>query len=643
MVRFYLSFILSLVVLSAATAQDYRTSLIPDSLKYNANAVVRNYKASYEVEARDKLKAGIRWAITVFDKDGLGYLNAFAYYNDAIRIKSMEAIVYDRNGEEIDKFRKKDFKDVSAVSGGTMYSDSRVLYLDYTPVTYPFTMEFSFESTTSNTSYLPRFYFLSGYGISTEFASYELHYTPEMEAPRVLESNVQGLDIKKEVQPGRLYYEARGLTSVKREDYAPQFSEVVPNIEVAMNQFHLEGREGYAANWEQLGSWMYKEILAGRQELSGQSIEEVRALTEGIDDIYEKSKIVYNYVQEQTRYISVQVGIGGIQPIAAIEVDDVKYGDCKGLTNYTIALLNAVGVEAYYVHVESGNAMQSFSEDFASLAAGDHVILAIPYKEGYIWSDCTSKIHPFGFIGDFTDNRNVLVITPAGGRLERTVAYLDSDNRLDTKAECYLYDNGALEASLELTAEGIEYDHYFPKWEMIRDESDMKEWYANFWPYLNGFRLDSYSHQNDRDAVVLTENLEVEVGSYMSKAGEQLLLSLNVFNRKVELPDRYRNRKLPFQVNRGKLHTDEYTFHLPEGYRPESIPDSVSLKTEFGDYAISCKANEDGTLTYKRSFLLKNGSYPKEKYGEFRNFLKKVRSSDQAKILLVPNGELAQN
>ena len=64
-----------------------------------------------------------------------------------------------------------------------------------------------------------------------------------------------------------------------------------------------------------------------------------------------KAKKIYQYVQDNTRYISVQVGIGGMQPITAKEVDLVKYGDCKGLTNYTKSLLDIVGVKSNYTRL----------------------------------------------------------------------------------------------------------------------------------------------------------------------------------------------------------------------------------------------------------------------------------------------------
>jgi transglutaminase-like putative cysteine protease len=44
-----------------------------------------------------------------------------------------------------------------------------------------------------------------------------------------------------------------------------------------------------------------------------------------------KAKKIYQYLQNKTRYISVQIGIGGFQPVTAADVDRLGYGDCKGI------------------------------------------------------------------------------------------------------------------------------------------------------------------------------------------------------------------------------------------------------------------------------------------------------------------------
>ena len=95
---------------------------------------------------------------------------------------------------------------------------------------------------------------------------------------------------------------------------------------------------------EGFGSWMHQNLLEGTDEISQETQQKIRTLIGTETDLIQKAKIIYQYVQDKTRYVSIQLGIGGWKPITAYEVDRLGFGDCKALTNYTSALLNIVNV-----------------------------------------------------------------------------------------------------------------------------------------------------------------------------------------------------------------------------------------------------------------------------------------------------------
>lgn len=162
---------------------------------------------------------------------------------------------------------------------------------------------------------------------------------------------------------------------------------------------------------------MHRKLIQDRDVLDVSTIEKIKSLVAGVTNPIEKAKIVYKFVQDKTRYISVQIGIGGWEPIAANQVDKVGYGDCKGLTNYTKALLDAVGITSYFTLVYAQQ-KRNIVKDFSSMQ-GNHAILNIPNNGNDIWLECTSQTISFGFLGDFTDDRDVLVVTPEGGIIKK--------------------------------------------------------------------------------------------------------------------------------------------------------------------------------------------------------------------------------
>lgn len=173
--------LLLFVASSVAFSQDLKLSALTvnPELSEGADSVFRNEEITLDLSREGKLKTLISRVVTVYNKAGLGDVAAYAGYDNNTKVNSIEAYVYDLSGKEREHFKERDFKDVSAVDGGTLYADSRVLYLDYTPTTYPFTVHFISETTSETTAFLRPWMPLSRYKSGTEFSKFTVIYPPE--------------------------------------------------------------------------------------------------------------------------------------------------------------------------------------------------------------------------------------------------------------------------------------------------------------------------------------------------------------------------------------------------------------------------------------------------------------------------------
>ncbi|WP_299434541.1 DUF3857 domain-containing protein [uncultured Maribacter sp.] len=632
--RFFLFTLLFLYsIFSFSQYFEYQSHLIDDNLKKNADAVVRLDEMVVDVSAQDYMVLKSKRVVTVLNKKGRKHVHAYGGYSNSRKLKFIKAVIYDAFGNELKKIREKDFIDVSAVSGGTLYSDYRIKYLKYTPTQYPYTVIFEKEIQTKNTAFIPSWYFMDGFMSSVEKNRFLINYSSSDLKPVIKEKNLESLNVKIKNNENSISYSVANIPAVRYENLGPPSNELAPKIMVRLNDFHYEGYNAHVENWEQLGSWMYNNILKGRDELPESVKQHVNELVKDADTNLEKAKIVYEYMQSVTRYISVQVGIGGIQPILASQVDRVKYGDCKGLSNYTHSLLDAVGVESYYVHVEAGRDKVDFDEEFPSLEQGNHAILAIPNGDDYTWIDCTSQTHPFGFVGDFTDDRMVLVMKPEGGVIVRTPVYIEETNSQKIEGKIELLSNGTLKAKAIIETTGIKYDNRFNI--ENEDKEEVLEHYQNQWSTINNLVLKDYKFSNNKSEVKFLEEVSISAENFSKPSGGRILFCANILNRNNFVPKRYRSRKMPFKISRGFLDIDSYKIKIPDGYTVESLPNKKEISSEFGDYVAEVVMLEDGSLKYEHRFLLKSGNYPKEKYNDYRNFRKEVSKSDNAQVVLI--------
>lgn len=605
--------------------------LITDSLKTNANTIIRSNITDVTINSVNSITIKRRRVVTVLNELGNKNINLYQHYNNDTEIKELSVKIYDALGKEIKKISEKKFTDVSAADGFSLYSDAKVKYFDYTPTSYPYTVVFKSETHSSSTGFIPDWYPISGYLIGLKKSTYVVNNPTGLEI-RKKEVNFDGFPVENLSTENKIHYELKNQPAKKYERYSLPFFDIMPNVSCALNNFTLKKVSGQATNWKEFGSWMQSKLLTDKVILDEATKSEVNTLVKDAKTNEEKARIIYNYMQNKTRYISVQIGIGGWEPMTAKEVDKLGYGDCKGLSNYMKALLLSAGVASNYTIVYADE-RRDIDTDFASIQ-GNHAILNIPNNGNDIWLECTSQKVPFGFLGDFTDDRNVLVITPEGGVIKRTPAYKNETNLQTVKATITLDDNGNVIADVERVSKGIQYDRKYHIESKPKDELE-KYYLSNVWDYNNNLKTNSIVIDNNKKDVVFTEKLNVAIDGYATINNNEYLVRLNAFNKFSHIPKRYRKRTQPVQIERGFLDEDEFTFKIPNAYRIDKLPLPKEINTKFGSYKISVEKIDDNTLLYKKYFLLKEGTHPKQDYKKYRSFLKSVARYENSRIALL--------
>lgn len=612
---------------------EYSTSAIPDSLKQNANVVIRLSKTNIDITSQKSMVISSLQVTTVLNELGLRNLDLSENYDKNRKINQIQATAYDAFGKELKTYKRKDFKDVSVADGISVFNDNRALYLDYTPITYPFTIVFETEIQTSNTAFIPSWSPVDDYLVSTENTSFTINFKPELNLKKKEVNFSSRFPIEKNETASSATYTSKNLIAKKREELSPNFADVFPVVYLALENFELENVEGKAANWTDFGKWYYNSLLADTEEVPEATQLKIKELVGNEKNPVEIAKIIYKYVQEKTRYVSIQVGIGGWKPMLAKDVDKLGYGDCKALTNYTRSLLKVLGVPSYFTLVYAGTeSTKDFTTDLA-FAQGNHAILTLPTDKGMVWLECTSQIQPFGFQGDFTDDRNVLLIKPEGGEIVKTKTFTETDNTQISKGSYQITENGDFIGKVHIVSKGLCYDNEFGKERMSR-ENQIKRYKEEF-DNINNLSIKKIGLNNNSNSIEFTEDLEFEAEGYAQNSGGKLLFALNAFDQSSYVPKKYRTREFPFQMERGYTSEEEIEITIPDGFSVEAKPNGIEQDNEFGYYKIEFTPVSPGKIMCKRKLIIKKGFYDKSKYESYRKFREIIAKTDNSRIVIV--------
>lgn len=629
----YVSF-LFLVFSSFISAQkvQYSTLIIPDSLKLNANAIVRLDQIDIIISSQQKMNIKNKRVVTVLNENGKNVIEAYENYNKRTSVENIQATVFDAFGNQVKKIKRKDFNDESVASGSTVFSDSRLIYLNYTPTQYPFTILYESEIETSNTAFIPQWFPLNDDFVSVEKSVLNVKY-PDNLGFKKKEFNFSKFKIIKTIETTtQLSYNVTNILAQKEEDYSPSYSTIFPKVMMGLEKFNLEGVDGTAKTWLAFGQWYSDKILSGTTELSEETKSKIIALIGEEKDVVKKVKIIYNYVQQKSRYVSIQVGIGGWKPMLAKDVDRLGYGDCKALSNYTKALLNTVNVPSFNTILFGGKNKKDIDSDFVSMQ-GNHMILAVPNDNDYIFLECTSQDNPFGYQANFTDDREVLIMKPEGGEIIKTKNYQDKTNSQISKGNYFLNENGDLTGVISIVSEGAQYGK---KYHLENFQpTDLEMHYKEYWDNINNLKIDGTIFSNDKEKISFTEKIKISAINYGKISEKNLLFAVNAFNKFSGNIKRIRNRKTPFEIQRGTYDNDEIIITMPSAYSIEFIPQNFEANSKFGEYKTELIKTDQNNLVYKRSLFIKKGLYSSKEYEDFRLFMDQVSRNDNAKIILI--------
>jgi hypothetical protein len=120
-----------------------------------------------------------------------------------------------------------------------------------------------------------------------------------------------------------------------------------------------------------------------------------REMVSGAKNDKEKIRIIYEYLQKNFRYVSIQLASGDLNLFLLHSLKSKKYGDCKGLSNFMQAALDGVGIKSYQALINRQSNGLPVDPDFPHNRF-NHVILFVPLKEDSLWLECTSSSLDFG-------------------------------------------------------------------------------------------------------------------------------------------------------------------------------------------------------------------------------------------------------
>lgn len=624
-----------IICLSAlANGIKYPVSSIPENLKKNANVVKRMEETEFRIVNTGEAVLYHKYVLTVLNENGDHDAALVEYYDNLQKITSIEGAIYDAAGNQIKKLKSKDVMDLSAVGDNNLMDDNRRKVYQFYYKSYPYTVEFEVKKKFNNTLFLPTWLPVEDENFSVEQSSYSI-VCPANYNVRFRAFNYKGdPELTSEKDKKIMKWQVKNLPGVVRPYASPPLYELTTIIYFAPTDFEIEGYKGSMNNWQEFGKFVYS-LKKDRDQLPDDVVQKVQQLTNGITDEKEKIKILYSYLQHQTRYVSIQLGLGGWQPFDASYVARKGYGDCKALANYMYSLLKAANIKSYYTLVKAGSG-QNIIEDFPSQQF-NHVIVCVPLQKDTMWLECTSQTLPAGYLSEFTANRKALLIDEQGSTLVSTPRYTVKENKQVRNIIGKIDEEGNLTMKSNTTYGGTQQDALSGMINALSKDKVQKVLQQEL--ELSTYDVNDFKYTESPNVLPeLNEELDISVSGYATVSGKRLFITPNILNRATKKIDVDNTRTTDLVFFQEWRDEDNCEIEIPKGYQVEAMPQNVLSKTKFGIY--SCIIKLDGNkILYHRIREQFSGRFSAKDQDELDKFLEVIYKADRSKIVFVKKVE----
>jgi hypothetical protein len=591
------------------------------------NASVQNYSVECSVE-KGRLTQTTSVVIKINNREGNGYAEIEIPYSKLEPVSNLSAWIEKPDHTKVRDLKRSEIIDKSAISDISLYEDQykKCFNLNYNE--YPYLICYTYTSVSKNFLSIADWSPVLYNDIPTLTARLKVTIPKDLAVSCITQDAIRQ---KNDTTP------ANNIVMRWTSDYTQQIRHEIfsdpeaayPYVRIQPARFNY-GTEGSTADWIAYGNWQYK-LLEGLNELPAVEKNTIDDLIRNKTDKREIVKTLYRYLQDHTRYINVSIGIGGFKPYPAAYVAENKYGDCKALTNYMMAMLSYTGIKSYYTIIYARNQPKTFLTDYIG-PQFNHVVLTIPLGKDTIWLDNTEKNIPFAYCGTFIQNRPALLIDKDKSHLIRIPALGTEDCRNIKKLDFAIYNDRSAVVNARLTFRGENFslfDHLSSDFSENSKDNIIKD----YMPFRN-YEVQAWDlNRPYRDSATIELSSRLLLYDFTKTLGQDLYTSIYPSTLPSFTPPA--SRTLPVNIPYPLCSADTLIYHFPENYSLKYMIEPVEVKSTAGTYQLTSKTT-DHALIIVRRLDINAGEYALSKYPVLYDFIQKVKATENKAVVFSP-------
>jgi len=615
------------------------------------DAILLYAETTVNVQSADKIKTHVRRVYKILRPSGRDYGIVAVSFNPHSKINGFRAWCIPAQGKDYE-VKDKEAVEVSLpkVAGSELISDVKDKLLQIPAADPGNIVGYEYEKEEQP------MVLQDIWDFQREIPVREAHYSLQLPAGWEYKASWINYSEAKPSQSGNNQWDwtLDNVNAIRLEGEMPPIAGVAGQMVVSFFPPGGPALNGFAS-WQQMGKW-YLNLIKDRRDSSPQINQQVATLTSSAATPLDKIRALAEFVQNDIRYVAIELGIGGFQPHAAPDIFSHHYGDCKDKATLLSTMLRQIGVESFYVVINDERGSVT-PETPANIGAFNHVILAIklppnlsdpslvatvdhPRLGKLLYFDPTNDLTPFGEIGGYLQENYGLLVTSDGGDLVELPKQAPAMNSIARTGKLSLDAAGTLRGEVDETRMG---DRAWEERFRLRAVNKSADQIKPIEDLLAGSL--SLFHISKASIINLTQTSQpfgfrytFEAQEYAKNAGGLLLVRPRVLGVKARgILETKEPRKFPVEFPGPVLDTDTFDITIPAGYVVDDVPPAVDADYGFASYHSKTEV-KGNVIHYTRSFEVKELSVPVSQADQLKKFYRIIAGDERNTAILKTAG-----
>jgi hypothetical protein len=603
------------------------------------------------VQSPDKVKRTVRKAYRILRPSGRDHGTVFVSFNQHKKVTAMKGWCIPAQGKDYE-IKEKEAMEISLpkISGSELISDVRDKMFEIPAADPGNIVGYEYETEESPIVLQSSWAFQGNDPVKD--AKFTLQLPPSWEYTVVWRNHSE----VKPVQAGNNQWQwaVSDVKGIREEEEMPPWPGVAG--EMIVTYFPPGGAPGDRSfrDWKQMGVW-FTGLSQGRRDTTPEIKQKAASLTASATNPVDKMAALAKFVQQDVRYVAIELGIGGIQPHPAGEIFQHRYGDCKDKATLMGTMLKEIGVDSYYVIINSERGSVDATTP-AQISAFDHAIIAIklpddvknavlpatvqhPKLGRLLFFDPTDELVPFGQLSGALQENYGLLVAPDGGELYQLPKLPTTLNGVTRNAMVTLDAQGNLSGTISEDRKGDLAAEVRARMKNVAKETDRAKVIEDLLKQsLANFSLTKAGMGNLLDtSQPFLLNYSLVVQRYAKPAGDLLLVRPRLIGTKGRgFLETKEPRELPVIFEGPRKDNDTFEITMPAGYEVDDLPPPVDVDYSFASYHSKTEASGN-KLKYTRTFEIKELSVPMSKMDDLRKFYRVISGDERNTAVLKPS------